>query len=327
MNMKNKIINIIASLVFLLSLNTNSFAQNETYSIEYEYHKVGVFNPEWEIYNSLNPKKFEHITGYYREEMAKTIIKAVQSKKVKIYDIRKREISIDSVIKSVIEFEQKNFSHNLSKDSVFKFLVPYISAYQFEEFVNYNYKTLSLEKRIKAYCPTMVRYKSFNEAKADSLHLPLFWLFPDDIVPTPNSNNNLSAKHSVNTGDFNIPDTVISLQELKYPVQNPYTLSIFDKAKKRDASILRYDGSKFKAPKEIDDLFIIKNTIIIENDEGVEEKKVVSSDILPEDIKHIRIGETWSIDPNTLLIKKQVKYIIPLIESDKGFQQLGIRIQ
>ena len=316
----------LALLFIALFVSIGVFSQTDTYSIEHEYHKVGVFNPEWEIYHSLNPKKFEHITGYYREELAKIILDGVKSKRVKIYDIRKREIILDSVIKNVIEFEQKEFGHTLKKDSVLNFICPYISTYSFEEFINYNYKTLALEKKVKAYCPTLVRYKSFSQDKVDTVQLQLFWLFPENET-FEMATKQKDKKSTVS--DFNIPDTIISLQSLKYPVQNPYTTSLFLKAKNREACILKADGSKFKAPKEIEDLFIIKKTILIENDEtGISEKKEVTSDILPEDINNIRIGEIWSIDMGTLLIKKQVKYIIPLLDSDeKGFLQLGIRIQ
>ncbi len=312
-------------IIFALTISFIGFAQQPTHSIEYEYHNVGVFNPEWEIYHSLNPKKFEHITGYYREELAKIIFNAVSSKQVKIYDQRKREISIDTVLNRIIEFEKREFGHTLKKDSVFKFIYPYISAYSFEEFVKYDFKTLSLEKTIKAYCPTLVRYKSFTDTKVDTVRLELFWIFPQDEVEEEYSKKNKEIKDDY----FNIPDTVISLQPLKYPVQNPYTTSLFYKAKNKDASIVRADGSKFNAPKEVDDLFILKSTVYIENEEtGVEEKKEVTSDIIPEDITHIRLGELWSINRNNLQIKKQVKYIIPLyVYDDKGFRQLGIRIR
>ena len=312
-------------IIFALTISFIGFAQQPTHSIEYEYHNVGVFNPEWEIYHSLNPKKFEHITGYYREELAKIIFNAVSSKQVKIYDQRKREISIDTVLNRIIEFEKREFGHTLKKDSVFKFIYPYISAYSFEEFVKYDFKTLSLEKTIKAYCPTLVRYKSFTDTKVDTVRLELFWIFPQDEVEEEYSKKNKEIKDDY----FNIPDTIISLQPLKYPVQNPYTTSLFYKAKNKDASIVRADGSKFNAPKEVDDLFILKSTVYIENEEtGVEEKKEVTSDIIPEDITHIRLGELWSINRNNLQIKKQVKYIIPLyVYDDKGFRQLGIRIR
>lgn len=312
-------------IIFALIVSSLGYAQQPTHSIEYEYHNVGVFNPEWEIFHSLNPKKFEHITGYYREELAKIIFNAVSSKQVKIYDQRKREISIDTVLNRIIEFEKREFGHTLKKDSVFKFIYPYISAYSFEEFVKYDFKTLSLEKTIKAYCPTLVRYKSFTDTKVDTVRLELFWIFPQDEVVEEDNKKNKEIKDDY----FDIPDTVISLQPLKYPVQNPYTTSLFYKAKNKDASIVRADGSKFNAPKEVDDLFILKSTVYIENEEtGVEEKKEVTSDIIPEDITHIRLGELWSINRNNLQIKKQVKYIIPLyVYDDKGFRQLGISIR
>lgn len=313
----------IIIILVLSFISFSGFAQEYNYSIEHEYNKVGVFNPEWEIYNSINPRKFEHITGYYREELAKIIIDGISSKRVKIYDIRKREISIDTVIKRVIEFEAKEFGNKLSKDSVFKFILPYISTYYFEEFIRYDYKTLALDKNVKAYCPTLVRYKSFTDEKIDTLELQLFWIFPES------ENTEFTSKPKENPDNFNIPDTVISLQKLKYPVQNPYSNSIFAKAKNKDASIFKSDGTKFKAPKEVDDLFILKRTILIENDEtGLEEKREVVSDIIPEDINNIRIGETWSIDKGNLEIFKKVKYLIPLLDQDdRGFMQLGIRIQ
>ena len=313
----------IITLLIISFVSSACFAQEYNYSIEHEYNKVGVFNPEWEIFHSINPRKFEHITGYYREELAKIILDGVKEKRVKIYDVRKREISIDTVIKRVIEFEAKEFGNKLSKDSVFKFIYPYISTYYFEEFIRYDYKTLALDKNVKAYCPTLVRYRSFTDEKIDTLELQLFWIFPES------ENTEFSKQSKEKTDNFNIPDTVISLQKLKYPVQNPYTNSMFSKAKNKDASIFKSDGTKFKAPKEVDDLFIIKKTILIENDEtGLEEKREIVSDIIPEDINNIRIGEIWSIDKANLEIFKKVKYIIPLLDQDdRGFMQLGIRIQ
>jgi len=313
----------IIILLVLSFISFSGFAQEYNYSIEHEYNKVGVFNPEWEIYNSINPRKFEHITGYYREELAKIIIDGISSKRVKIYDIRKREISLDTVIKRIIDFEEKEFGNKLKKDSVLKFIKPYISAYYFEEFIRYDYKTLELEKNVKAYCPTLVRYKNFTDDKIDTLELQLFWIFSEpETMEFPN-------KTKDNSDYFGIPDTVISLQKLKYPVQNPYSNSIFAKAKNKDASIFKADGGKFLAPKEIDDLFIIKKTILIENDQtGLEEKLEVVSDIIPEDINNIRIGEIWGIDRKSLEIFKKVEYIIPLLDpDDRGFRQLGIRIR
>lgn len=313
----------ILGIIIILSC-LNVFSQGETYSIEYEYHNVGVFNPEWEIYGSLNPRKFEHITGYYREELAKIILDAVSSKKVRIYDQRKREISLDTVIKRVIEFEKREFGHVLKKDSVLKFIIPYISAYAFEEFTRYDFKNISIEKTVKAYCPTLVRYKSFSEEKIDTIKLELFWIFPQD-----ESLEQGKKKLVLDSNFLSLKDTILSSQALKYPVQNPFVNSIFHKAKNKDASILRADGSRFNAPKEIDDLFIIKQTIYIENDEtGLQEKREVVSDIIPEDINNIRIGELWSINKETLQINKQVKYIIPLLYyEERGFIQLGIRIE
>jgi len=61
----------LALLFIGLFISIGVFSQTDTYSIEHEYHKVGVFNPEWEIYHSLNPKKFEHITGYIEKNWQK----------------------------------------------------------------------------------------------------------------------------------------------------------------------------------------------------------------------------------------------------------------
>src|SRR5574344_1042081 len=149
----------IFAFTILCSLFLFAKAQEASYSIEHEYHKVGVFNPAWEIDGTLNPKNYEHLTGYYRDNLARIIIKAVKEKKVKIYDVRKRELPLDSVVNRVIAFEQKNFNHTLKKDSVWKFILPYMSEYSFEEFVEYNYKTLGLKKTIKAYSPSLVRYQ------------------------------------------------------------------------------------------------------------------------------------------------------------------------
>ena len=315
----------IVALLIISFISLVGFAQEYNYSIEHEYNKVGVFNPEWEIYNSINPNKFEHITGYYREELAKAILNGVGNKQVKIYDVRKREISLDTVIKRIIDFEEREFGNKLKKDSVFKFIYPFISAYYFEEFIRYDYKTLALEKNVKAYCPTLVRYRSFSDEKIDTLELQLFWIFPEQENIEQSKQDNKKEKPEI----INIPDIVISLQKLKYPVQNPYSNTIFTKAKNKDASIFKADGTRFKAPKEIDDLFVIKKTMLFENDQtGLEEKIEVVSDITPEDINNIRIAELWSIDRQSLQIFKKVKYIIPLLDQDdRGYQQLGIRIQ
>ena len=96
---------IIFVLLFVLTFQV--FAQQEEYSIEYYKYKIGVFNPEKTLYHSLNPTKTEHITGYFRENLAKIIFESVKDKKVKIFDERKREISVESVIKNIIDFEKE----------------------------------------------------------------------------------------------------------------------------------------------------------------------------------------------------------------------------
>lgn len=300
-------------LFFLLCISLLQLSAQD-YSIEHEYRKVGVFNPEWEMYQVLNPRKFEHITGYFREELANIIIDGVKKKNVKIYDKRKREMNFDTLINFLIEFEKKASGKIVPKDSILDYIIPYISEYEFEEFVNYNYKTLKLEKKIKAYSPIIIRYKDFLAKDIDSLKCNLFWIFPEETTTT-------------SSNDFLIPDTVLYLHLLKCPVLNPFTTSIFEKAKSRHSSIIRSNGSQFLSPKEIDDLFVEKSKVTIFNEEtGLEEFKEVVSDIIPEDIKHLRVGEVWSIESKSLLIKKEVKFIIPLLETDKGFRELGIRI-
>ncbi|MDY0054255.1 MAG: hypothetical protein RBR79_06315 [Bacteroidales bacterium] len=300
-------------LFFLLCISfLNLYSQD--YSIEHEYRKVGVFNPEWEMYGVLNPRKFEHITGYFREELANIIIDGVKKKNVKIYDKRKREMNFDTLINSLIEFEKKASGKIVPKDSILDYIIPYISEYEFEEFVNYNYKTLKLEKKVKAYSPIIIRYKDFLAKDIDTVKFNMFWIFPEETTTT-------------SSNDFLIPDTILYLHLLKYPVLNPFTTSIFEKARSRHPSILRSNGSKFLSPKEIDDLFVEKSKVAVYNDEtGLEEFKEVVTEIIPEDIKHLRVGEVWSIEPKSLLIKKEVKFIIPLLETDKGFRELGIRI-
>ncbi|MDO5760643.1 MAG: hypothetical protein Q4Q06_06425, partial [Bacteroidota bacterium] len=149
------------------------FAQQETYSIEYEKHRVGVFNPEKTIFHSLNPTKSEHLTGYFREQLATTIFEAVREKKIKIFDERKREISIESVIKNIVDFEKNNFNIEITPNEALDYAIKFIGAYDFEEAVKYDYKNLSIEKKVLSYCPYMVRYKKFDENN-DTIMLPLF---------------------------------------------------------------------------------------------------------------------------------------------------------
>lgn len=315
--MKTCILIIIALMSYV-----EVFSQEQTFSIEYEQHKIGVFNPEKKIYHSLNPVKYEHITGYFREELAKTILNEVKNKKIKIYDERKREISADTVVQKILLFEKNNFGNTLSKDEVWDYIVPYISAYDFEEGVKYNYKNLSIEKKVLSYCPYMVRYKNFGDQKQDSVQLPLFWIFL-----TKNELEN-PVKQDKQPQLLTIPDTVLNVLKLKYPVKMPFTLSLFDKIKSKKISIFRSNGSEFKTTKEIDDLFVLSKTISVydeQNDKDI--FKTVYSDIVPEDIEALRIGETWSIDVNTLEIYKKVEYFLPLyIYDENTFMQLGARI-
>lgn len=298
-----------------------AYSQRETYSIEYENHKVGVFNPEWEINHTLNPNKYEHITGYFREELSKTIINAVKSKKVKIYDIRKRELSIDTVVERIISFEKEHFHNIIAKDTALDYIIPFISAYDFEEGVRYDYKNLSIEKKVLAYCPYIVRYKTFNGENNDSVQMPLFWIFPKDTM----QNN---PKTPVAENIVSIPDTILSVLTLKYPVKMPFTSSIFENVQGKKISVNRSDGSEFKTPKEIDDLFVIKKSVSIYDEEtGNDIFKTVYSDIVPDDIEAVRIAEQWAIKPSTLEILKTVKYFLPLYKYDEDFYtQLGVRI-
>src|SRR5574344_2938308 len=204
----------IFAFTILCSLFLFAKAQEASYSIEHEYHKVGVFNPACEIDGSLIPNKYEHITGYYRDNLARIILKAVKDKKVKIYDVRKRELPLDSVVNRVIAFEQTNFNHTLKKDSVWKFIIPYVSEYSFEEFVNYNYKTLALEKKVKAYAPTLVRYRSFSSDKVDTVKMELFWVFPESELTELTQKKDKKIK-SQQQEIFSITDTIISRQPLK----------------------------------------------------------------------------------------------------------------
>ena len=316
-NMNKKIFLLILSFLCCIA----AVAQRETYSIEYENHKVGVFNPDWEVNHSLNPNKYEHITGYFREELAKTIIDAVKTKKVKIYDIRKRELSIDTVVNRIIEFELLNFNHNLAKDSALNFIIPFMSAYDFEEGVRYDYENLSIEKKVLAYCPYVVRYKTFNGENNDSVQMPLFWIFPKDTVKQ-------DAKQPIIKNILAIPDTVLSVLTLKYPVKMPFTSAIFDKVQGKKIKVFHSDGSEFKSLKEIDNLFVLSKSVEI-YDEATDKEtfKTVYSDIVPEDIEAIRIAENWGINDATLEIVKTVQYFLPLYKYDEDFYtQLGVRI-
>ena len=305
-------------IILILFLTISFVAQSQSYgeyAIEHEFHKVGVFNPQWEIDKVLNPVKYEHLTGYFREELAEIILTAVKDKKVKIYDERKREITLDTLIKTIIFFEKQHFNIELGKDTVFSYIKKYISSYQFEEFLTYNYKNISLSKQIKAYCPYMVRYKTFENEK-DTLELPLFWIFPEE-----NPDNKTPQL-------LNIPDTILSAHSLKYPVQMPFTTNLFSKINKDEVKVYKTNSEDFTTKKEIEKLFVMENSYVY-FDEQTETEKIMKgfSDIIPEDIIALRIGEKWSINPVTLEFFKKIYFYLPLYQFDeKIFSQLGIRV-
>lgn len=153
------------------------------------------------------------------------------------------------------------------------------------------------------------------------MQLPLFWIFPKDTLRD-------NPKHPVDKSSINIPDTVLSVLELKYPVKMPFTASIFNNVQNKRMAVYHSDGSEFKTPKEIDDLFVIKKKVSIYNEQTDNDSIITTySDILPEDITAIRIAENWSIKPYNLEIQKKVKYFLPLYPfDDETFVQLGIRI-
>ncbi len=308
------------AFIFVLSISNVLLSQRVDYSIEYETHKVEVFNPEWEVYQTLNPRKFEHITGYFREELAKIIIDGVRNKRVKIYDNRKREINFDTLTNKIIAFEKKR-GITLNKNNVWDYIIPYISAYDFEEAVTYNYKTLAIEKKVISYQPYIVHYKSFDENNLDTIQFPLFRIFPKDTLQD-------NPKHLIDRSIFAISDTVLSVAELKYPVKMPFTSAIFDQVQNKKIPLLHSDGSEFASPKEIDDLFIIKSTASIYNEEKETDSLItVYTDLVPEDIEAIRVAENWAIKKHNLEIMKSVKYFLPLYPYDeKTYIQLGVRI-
>lgn len=310
----------ISTIIFFISVFVLANGQRADYSIEYETHKIGVFNPEWEISQSLNPQKYEHITGYFREELARIILNGVKQRKVKIYDERKRELNLDSIINKIISFEEQQGNY-LNKNNVLDYIVPYISAYDFEEAVTYNYKDLSIDKKIISYQPYIVHYKSFNNEGKDTIQLPLFWIFPKDTLKD-------KSKDHTDKDIVTIPDTILSVLELKYPVKMPFTLSIFDQVQNKKIQVFHTDGKEFNSPKEIDDLFVQKgSTYVYDEQTGTEKEINTYSDIIPEDISAIRIAEIWAIKTHNLEILKSVKYFLPLYPYDeKMFRQLGIRI-
>lgn len=305
-----KILTFALSVLAICSLK----AQYMTHSIEHEFHKVGVFNPQWETEHTLNPKKYEHITAYFREELAKIIFSAVKEKRVKIYDERKRELNLDSVEKKIIDFEKQYSGKILGKDTLWEYIAPFVGAFQFEEFVNYTYQDLALEKKVKAYCPYMVRYRAFTGESNDSVQMPLFWIFPQESQDTARI--------------FHIPDTIISVHPLRYPNQMPFCTSLFELVKQNKIKAFKPEGGEFATLKQIEDLFVIKNEYVYFDEQTQQESiKTAFSDLMPEDIIAIRVGEGWEINPASLEIYKQVYYYLPLYQYDaERFGQLGLRI-
>ncbi len=307
---------IIFVLLFVLTFQV--FAQQEEYSIEYYKYKIGVFNPEKTLYHSLNPTKTEHITGYFRENLAKIIFESVKDKKVKIFDERKREISVESVIKNIIDFEKNNFNIEVKPETALDYAIKYIGAYDFEEAITYNYKNLSIEKKVLAYCPYMVRYKKFDENN-DTLTMPLFWIFLS-------KNENVTTEKEEDV--FDISDTIFSVLSLKYPVKMPFTLNLFYGVKQRQINVYQPNGREFKTMKEIDDLFVLSKSIgVYDQESGKDIFQTIYSDINPEDMDALRIGEKWSINTSTLEIYKKIHFFLPLYTYDENvYRQLGMRI-
>ncbi len=312
-------------LVLCLFVTSNiCFSQSSNYDIEYQSQKIGVFNPQWEMSHILNPRKYEHLSGYYREQLAREILQAVKNRKVKIYDQRKREISIDSVEKQIIAFETKRFNHPISKDTLWDYIVPFISAYDFEEAVKYNFDKLTIEKKTISYCPYLVHYKSFDEQKIDTVEMPLFWIFPKDTIKEKNS----KSKQPVSKEYISLHDTVLSVLELKYPVKRPFTTRIFDLLHEKDPRVKRPDNTEFKTIKEVDDLLVLHSTALIEIAQTQKDSVIDTySDIIPEDLTAIRIGESWQIRTDNLDIIKTVHFFLPLyLYDEKTYRQLGCRI-
>lgn len=108
----------------------------------------------------------------------------------------------------------------------------------------------------------------------------------------------------------------------------PMSTSIFDNVQGKKIKVYHSDGSEFKIPKEIDNLFVVSHIISV-YDEKTEKDSTqkVFSDIVPEDIVGLRIGENWAINAKTLEIMKKVAYFLPLYRYDEDtYTQLGVRI-
>lgn len=103
---------------------------------------------------------------------------------------------------------------------------------------------------------------------------------------------------------------------------------MFTKINKDEIKVYKSNGEEFSTKKEIEDLFVMENTYVY-FDEQTEAEILQKgfSDIIPEDIIALRIGEGWSINPLTLEFYKKIYFYLPLYQFDeKGFTQLGLRI-
>ena len=60
-------------------------------------------------------------------------------------------MNIDTVAKEIIDFEKRFSGKTIAKDSIWDYIVPFVGAFQFEEFVNYTYQDIALEKKVKDY--------------------------------------------------------------------------------------------------------------------------------------------------------------------------------
>ena len=92
--------------------------------------------------------------------------------------------------------------------------------------------------------------------------------------------------------------------------------------------VFKPDGSEFSTPKQVEDLFVIKNNFVFyDENTGQESIKSAFSDIMPEDIISIRVAEGWDIDRGSLNIRKRIYFYLPLYRyDDERFGQLGIRV-
>ena len=108
----------------------------------------------------------------------------------------------------------------------------------------------------------------------------------------------------------------------------PFCTSLFELVKQNKIKVFKPEGGEFATLKQIEDLFVIKNEYVYFDEQTQQESiKTAFSDLMPEDIIAIRIGEGWEINPASLEIYKQVYYYLPLYQYDaERFGQLGLRI-